>query len=50
MFDEAASSWIVKPGACDILIGASVEDIKAKLTATLPAYEEKVNDVLRPEE
>lgn len=50
MFDEPSSSWIVKPGPCDIMVGASVEDIKGKLKVTLPEYEQKVNDVLRPEE
>ena len=47
-FDEASSSWLVDGGTYSLLIATSSRDIKATLTADVPASSEKVNDILRP--
>ncbi|MBR0263382.1 MAG: glycoside hydrolase family 3 C-terminal domain-containing protein [Prevotella sp.] len=48
-FDEAASAWVVAEGEYQFLVGASAQDIKATLPATVKASSEKVNDVMKPE-
>ena len=48
-FDETASAWVVDEGEYQFLIGASVQDIKATLTATAKAQQTKVNDVMKPD-
>ena len=47
-FDEASSSWVVDGGTYSLLVATSSRDIKATLTADVPASSEKVNDILRP--
>jgi beta-glucosidase len=48
-FDESASAWVVAEGEYQFLIGASLQDIKATLTAKAVAQQTKVNDVLKPQ-
>ena len=48
-FDETASAWVVDEGEYQFLIGASVQDIKATLSATAKAQQTKVNDVMKPD-
>ncbi len=48
-FDEAASAWVVAEGEYQFLVGASSQDIKATLPATVKAQQTKANDVLKPQ-
>jgi beta-glucosidase len=48
-FDEAASAWVVAAGEYQFLVGASSQDIKATLKATVKAQQTKVNNVLAPQ-
>ena len=48
-FDEAASAWVVAEGEYQFLVGASSQDIKANLPATVKAQQTKVNDVMKPQ-
>lgn len=48
-FDEAASAWIVAAGEYQFLVGASSQDIKATLKATVKAQQTKVNNVMKPQ-
>ncbi len=48
-FDEAASAWVVAEGEYQFLVAASVQDIKATLTANAKAGEVKVHDVMKPQ-
>ena len=47
-FDEAASAWVVTEGEYQFLVGASVQDIKATLTAPVKNQQVKAHDVLKP--
>ena len=48
-FDEAASAWVVAEGEYQFLIAASVQDIKATLSAKVKGQQTKANNVLKPE-
>ncbi len=48
-FDEASSSWVVAEGDYQFLIGASSQDIKTTLSATVSAQQTKCNDVMKPQ-
>ena len=48
-FDEASSSWVVAEGDYQFLIGASSQDIKTTLSATISAQQTKCNDVMKPQ-
>ena len=48
-FDADASSWVVAQGEYQFLVAASVQDIKATLTASVKAQQTKVHDVLKPQ-
>jgi len=48
-FDEAASAWVVAEGEYQFLVAASVQDIKATLTANAKAQQTKANDVMKPQ-
>ena len=48
-FDEAASAWVVAEGEYQFLVAASVQDIKATLTANAKARQTKANDVMKPQ-
>ena len=47
-FDEAASAWVVTEGDYQFLVAASVQDVKATLTAAVKNQQTKVNDVMKP--
>jgi beta-glucosidase len=48
-FDEDASQWLAEAGSYQVMIGASIADIRAHAAFTLPkAYTEKTSDALRP--
>ena len=49
-FDETASAWVVADGEYQFLVAASVQDIKATLTAPVKNQQTKVHDVLKPTE
>ena len=48
-FDADASAWVVAQGEYQFLVAASVQDIKATLTASVKAQQTKVHDVLKPQ-
>ena len=48
-FDETASAWVVAEGEYQFLVAASVQDIKATLTASVKNQQTKANDVLKPQ-
>ena len=48
-FDEAASSWTVSEGEYRFLVGASSRDIRATLTAPVPASAWRVGNILKPQ-
>ena len=48
-FDEAASAWVVAEGEYQFLIAASVQDVKATLTASVKQQQTKVHDVMKPQ-
>ena len=48
-FDEAASAWVVAEGEYQFLVGASLQDIKAILTANAKACQIKAHDVMKPQ-
>ncbi len=48
-FNEASSAWLVAEGDYQFLIGASSQDIKATLSATVKGQQTKVNNVLKPQ-
>ena len=48
-FDEAASAWVVAEGEYQFLIAASVQDVKATLTASVKQQQTKVYDVMKPQ-
>ena len=47
-FDEEASAWVVTEGDYQFLVAASVQDVKATLTAAVKNQQTKVNDVMKP--
>jgi beta-glucosidase len=48
-FDEDASQWLAEAGSYQVMIGASIADIRAHAAFSLPkAYTEKTSDALRP--
>ena len=47
-FDEAASAWVVAEGDYQFLVAASVQDVKATLTAAVKNQQTKVHDVMKP--
>ncbi|MBO4849543.1 MAG: glycoside hydrolase family 3 C-terminal domain-containing protein [Prevotella sp.] len=47
-FDEEASAWVVAEGEYQFLVAASVQDIKATLTASVKNQQTKAHDVLKP--
>ena len=48
-FDEDASQWLAEAGSYQVMIGASIADIRAHAAFTLPkADTEKTSDALRP--
>ena len=50
-FDEDASQWLAEAGSYQVMIGASIADIRAHAAFTLPkAYTEKTSDALRPKQ
>ena len=48
-FDEETSAWVVAEGEYQFLIGASSQDIKATLSATVKGQQTKANDVMKPQ-
>ena len=48
-FDETASAWVVTEGEYQFLVAASVQDIKATLTAPVKNQQTKAHDVLKPQ-
>ena len=48
-FDADASAWVVAEGDYQFLVGASVQDIRATLTAKATAQQTKVNNVMKPD-
>ncbi len=50
-FDEDASQWLAEAGSYQVMIGASIADIRAHAAFSLPkAYTEKTSDALRPKQ
>ena len=47
-YDEVASAWVVTEGDYQFLVAASVQDIKATLTAAVKNQQTKVHDVMKP--
>ena len=47
-YDEAALAWVVTEGDYQFLVAASVQDIKATLTAAVKNQQTKVHDVMKP--
>ncbi len=47
-FDETRSQWKVDAGYYDVLIGASIADIRCYLNANVKAYTEPVSNVMKP--
>ena len=47
-FDEEASAWVVTEGDYQFLVAASVQDVKATLTAAVKNQQTKVHDVMKP--
>lgn len=48
-FDEEGSAWVRNAGMYSFVAAASIEDIRLSASVTLPDYNEKVNDILRPD-
>ena len=48
-FDESASAWVVTEGEYQLLVAASVQDIKATLSVPVKARQTKAHDVLKPQ-
>ena len=48
-FDEEASAWVVAAGEYQFLVGASSQDIRSTLSASVKAQSQKANNVLKPE-
>ena len=48
-FDEAASAWVVAEGEYQFLVGASVQDIKATLSANAKAQSISAHNVMKPQ-
>ena len=48
-FDEATSAWVVAEGEYQFFVAASVQDIRATLTAPVKHWTKKANDVLKPQ-
>ena len=49
-FDDSQSQWVVDNGTYTFKIGASCSDIKASATANISGANEKVHDVLKPQQ
>jgi beta-glucosidase len=49
-FDDSQSKWIGDAGTYTFKVGDNVEDIKGSCTLSLKAYEEKVTNVLAPQQ
>lgn len=49
-FDDSQSQWVVDNGTYTFKIGASCSDIKASVTANINGANEKVHDVLKPQQ
>ena len=47
-FDEEASAWVVTEGDYQFLVAATVQDVKATLTAAVKNQQTKVHDVMKP--
>ena len=48
-FDEAASAWVTDEGSYSFLLAASSRDIRASLSADVPAWSLQVSDILAPQ-
>ena len=48
-FDEATSAWVVAEGEYQLLVAASVADVKATLTASVKGSTTKAHNVLKPQ-
>jgi len=48
-FDESASAWVVTEGEYQLLVAASVQDMKATLSVPVKARQTKAHDVLKPQ-
>jgi len=49
-FDEANSQWLVEAGIYNFHIGSSSRDLPLTATLKMTAYEEKVNNVMNPQQ
>lgn len=49
-FDDSQSQWVVDNGTYTFKIGASCSDIKVSATANISGANEKVHDVLKPQQ